>query len=481
MPSTMLKSFLIPTCLLLATVAAEEDLPEPRLVIIGQTGAGKSTLANVLLGESPDCTNCTFAVCDDHNSCTKQTKYKVGTWLGSGPTFTIVDTPGFGDSDNEDPELIDEMMGALHSVIKGANAMVFLINGQDERFDASMQQMIREMQALFGEDFWLHTVIGVSHWAFDANSVAQRNFTGKTEDKLMAEWNELLQSKFHITGELDGVFIDSFSQQPWNLPDPLQQEAFQRETGKLWTFLQEHDVFPFRTIGDVLEENQDLKDEVKWLNDVITNNITELTNQIASLSSHHTEDVDLLAEDIESVRNEISDVASPPIGTIMAWTPIPNSGSDDALSLPAGWVECDGELITEGIWEGQHTPNINGEERFLRGAHIENALDVEEDEVGDQNSSSAHTNLLSQFIVFIDLSLTYKYAFQVISYSHTFEDYWFHVGPCPSGWSQIGTSSAGTCGSCNNDPYCKRSQEITGGGSETRPKNMRVVYIMRIK
>ena len=190
-------SFLL-LCLLLATVAAQEDLPEPRLVIIGQTGAGKSTLANVLLGESPDCTNCTFAVCDDHNSCTKQTKYKVGTWLGSGPTFTIVDTPGFGDSDNEDPELIDEMMGALHSVIKGANAMVFLINGQDERFDASMQQMIREMQALFGEDFWLHTVIGVSHWAFDANSVAQRNFTGKTENKLMAEWNELLQSKFHI-------------------------------------------------------------------------------------------------------------------------------------------------------------------------------------------------------------------------------------------------------------------------------------------
>ena len=154
----------------------------------------------------------------------------------------------------------------------------------------------------------------------------------------MAEWNELLQSKFHITGELDGVFIDSFSQQPWNLPDPLQQEAFQRETGKLWTFLQEHDVFPFRTIGDVLEENQDLKDEVKWLNDVITNNITELTNQIASLSSHHTEDVDLLAEDIESVRNEVSDVASPPIGTIMAWTPIPNSGSNDAVALPASWL-----------------------------------------------------------------------------------------------------------------------------------------------
>ena len=318
----------------------------------------------------------------------------VGSWLGSGPTFTIVDTPGFGDSDNEDPELIDEMMGALHTIIKGANAMVLLINGQDERFDASMQQMIREMQALFGEDFWLHTVIGVSHWAFDANSVAQRNFTGKTEDKLMAEWNELLRSKFHITGELEGVFIDSFSQQPWNLPDPLQQEAFQRETEKLWTFLQEHDLFPFRTIGDVLEENQNLKDEVKWLNDVITHNITELSNQIAALSLHHEEDVNLLAEDIESVRNEVSDVASPPIGTIMAWTPKPNSDSNDALDLPAGWVECDGQLITEGPWEGQPTPNINGDERFLRGAHIENVLGVEEDEVRVQLKSTIKHSLV---------------------------------------------------------------------------------------
>jgi len=362
----------------------------------------------------------------------------VGSWLGSGPTFTIVDTPGFGDSDNEDPELIDEMMGALHTIIKGANAMVLLINGQDERFDASMQQMIREMQALFGEDFWLHTIIGVSHWAFDANSVAQRNFTGKTEDKLLEEWNELLRSKFHITEELDGVFIDSFSQQPWNIPDPMQQEAFQRETGKLWMFLEEHDVFPFRTIGDVLQENQDLKDEVNWLNDVITENITKL------------QDTDkLLADAIEAVRNEISGVASPPLGTIMAWTPKPNSDYGHALDLPPGWVECDGQLITEGPWEGQPTPNINGEERFLRGAHIESVLHEQDDEVK--------------------------------SYTHEFEDHWFHTWGCPEGWERLGPTGDGTCGHCSDDSYCKRKQTITGGGSETRPKNMRVVYIMRIR
>ena len=78
---------------------------------------------------------------------------KVSLYFFIGPEFTIIDTPGFGDSDNDDDELIDEMMDVLKNNIEGCNGIVLLINGEEERFDASLQQMIREMQALFGEDF----------------------------------------------------------------------------------------------------------------------------------------------------------------------------------------------------------------------------------------------------------------------------------------------------------------------------------------
>ena len=62
--------------------AADPDLPQPRIVILGQTGVGKSTLANVLIGEDVECTNCTFPICDGLESCTKETKYATGQWLG---------------------------------------------------------------------------------------------------------------------------------------------------------------------------------------------------------------------------------------------------------------------------------------------------------------------------------------------------------------------------------------------------------------
>ena len=44
--------------------------------------------------------------------------------------------------------------------------------------------------------------IGVSHWHYDAQAVASRNHSGETEQKFMAEWNALLQEKFHIESEL---------------------------------------------------------------------------------------------------------------------------------------------------------------------------------------------------------------------------------------------------------------------------------------
>ena len=119
-------------------------MPEPHLIIIGATGVGKSSMANVLLGQAPDCDNCTFAVCQGGDSCTKETKYAVGNWTGNATLgFTIVDTPGFGDSDGEDNILIAEMVDTLKNVVKTANGFLLVFNGAVDRFDEGSTKMIR--------------------------------------------------------------------------------------------------------------------------------------------------------------------------------------------------------------------------------------------------------------------------------------------------------------------------------------------------
>ena len=172
--------------------------------------------------------------------------------------------------------------------------------------------------------------------------MAQRNYTGDTEDKFMEEWNLLLREKFHIEVELEGVFIDSWSQQPWNLGDQNQQVAFQRETTKLWEFAQQNELFTFRTVGDVLEENQQLKDEIKWLNDVITNNISKIVESVGQ----NSEDIAELRAEIDGGLNSIDQL---PLGTILSWTPYPDSNTQQPSEIPDNWMLCDGSEITEGM------------------------------------------------------------------------------------------------------------------------------------
>ena len=41
--------------------------------------------------------------------------------------------------------------------------------------------------------------------------------------------------------------------------------------------------------------------------------------------------------------------------------------AEEFATLPDGWMKCDGSIIDKGPWKSFYTPNLNGEERFLRG------------------------------------------------------------------------------------------------------------------
>ena len=87
-----------------------KEISNKRIVIIGQTGVGKSSLANVLLGRHGEYDGAGFndgcfkvggiqGDGKEGNVVTTATCYDTGPYLGdpSKPKVTVIDTPGFGD------------------------------------------------------------------------------------------------------------------------------------------------------------------------------------------------------------------------------------------------------------------------------------------------------------------------------------------------------------------------------------------------
>merc|ERR1711962_1960287 len=87
-------------------------------------------------------------------------------------------------------------------------------------------------------------------------------------------------------------------------------------------------------------------------------------------------------DDVPQLDSESS--GSSPLGTILAWIPSPESNSSMAnVSLPEGWVPCDGSTNEKGPWKGAQTPDLNAQGHFLRGATMDRATEFQMDQMMD--------------------------------------------------------------------------------------------------
>ena len=94
--------------------------------------------------------------------------------MGSGKPFTIVDTPGFGDSDGQEGILIDEMVKLMKDEVKSTNVFLLLFHGQVDYVPSGYVRLLRELPLVFGPEFWSHAMIGFTHWSFDQGSIQAR-------------------------------------------------------------------------------------------------------------------------------------------------------------------------------------------------------------------------------------------------------------------------------------------------------------------
>ena len=139
-----------------------------------------------------------------------------------------------------------------------------------------------------------------------------------------------------------------------------------------------------------------------------------------------------------------------PVGTILAWHKNLGPGT---LELPAGWLECDGQLVSDAAspFNGQNLPDLNGQRRFLRGSTTSGLLE------NSQFAQHTHRNNI------------------IMRYGHPT---WIDLS---SGFHDMGSPFGGTAALNNAAPGGNANVGFAGSGTETRPINMSVVWIIRVK
>jgi len=197
------------------------------------------------------------------------------------------------------------------------NAIILLLKGDDMRFDAPLQDMLRRMSAMFGDRWWQYMTIGVSFWSYTEEDINDREENCEyypddclDETHFCDNVNKALHDKFFLNRTFPCIFADPMSQTKPQLDDMIQQNYWRQETKKLWNIINgANDTFPFLTIDDILEENQFLKEKIVCLDKIINDkiswiegNMTEHRNDI----NKNQEDINKNQEDIKKHRNDIN-------------------------------------------------------------------------------------------------------------------------------------------------------------------------------
>ncbi|XP_051258460.1 GTPase IMAP family member 7-like isoform X2 [Dicentrarchus labrax] len=130
----------------------DELFQNRRIVILGPA-AGKSSLGNTIFREKR------FKIGHTFNSETRQCQ--VETKSVNGRSITLIDTPGFFDTDRSEEELKPEIVRCITECAPGPHA--FLIVLKVEKFTEHEQAVITKMCQYFSEEIFKYAIVVFTH------------------------------------------------------------------------------------------------------------------------------------------------------------------------------------------------------------------------------------------------------------------------------------------------------------------------------
>lgn len=165
---------------------------EIRLIVIGRTGEGISTLANNILGEK------FFKTDDSQASVTVKSAFSRSTVYGR--RLLVIDTPGFSHTDITDKEdFKKELMTALRMTLPGPHAFVCTI--QIGRRYGEHLGLFKTIESIFGSDMLKYLMV-----VFAVNKLTIDKMTIEENAESLRNW-----LKYELKRDIRVVVVDSIN------------------------------------------------------------------------------------------------------------------------------------------------------------------------------------------------------------------------------------------------------------------------------
>ncbi|XP_034412749.1 uncharacterized protein LOC117747538 [Cyclopterus lumpus] len=124
-----------------------------RMVILGKTGVGKSSLTNTIFGEQV--VNIGHTLSSETITCQAVTKPV------NERNITLIDSPGFFDTDRSEEDMKAEIVRCITEFAPGPHA--FLIVLKVERFTEHEKAVITKIKKMFSEEFFQYATVLFTH------------------------------------------------------------------------------------------------------------------------------------------------------------------------------------------------------------------------------------------------------------------------------------------------------------------------------
>jgi hypothetical protein len=211
------------------------------LLIIGETGSGKSSLCNRIAGHEAN--SSIFPVSGGARSCTQSTVFGNIKYGGDSEKYvSLIDTIGFNDPNSDtDVKIIAELVSKLKNMCEYVNLFGIAVEGQNPRLAGSLIAMIKIFEEMFGDDFWKHCLITFTRMRMDESSVKRREKersreVNKTDDEVARAYIKEVVEKFpKAEGNLKYLYLDAC----YDADDEAEEQCFNESMQKLYNMLEE--------------------------------------------------------------------------------------------------------------------------------------------------------------------------------------------------------------------------------------------------